>query len=73
MPPPTICSWFMEDHLRPYIHYIPILKETNIKKKINTDHERDNIKTKTSTNKDSNEELISYSNILCKVFFKFYG
>lgn len=24
MPRPTVCSWFMEDHLVPYKHYIPI-------------------------------------------------
>ena len=24
MPVPTIVSWFMEDHLIPYVHYIPI-------------------------------------------------
>jgi hypothetical protein len=24
MPTPTVCSWFMEDCLKPYVHYIPI-------------------------------------------------
>ena len=24
MPKPTVVSWFMEDHLVPYIHYVPI-------------------------------------------------
>ena len=24
MPKPTICSWFMEDHLKPNVHYVEI-------------------------------------------------
>lgn len=24
MPTPTVCSWFMEDQLKPFVHYIPI-------------------------------------------------
>ena len=24
MPKPTTCSWFMEDHLKPYVHYVPL-------------------------------------------------
>lgn len=24
MPKPKICSWFMEDHLAPFVHYIPL-------------------------------------------------
>ena len=24
MPNPTFVSWFMEDHLEPYIHYVPL-------------------------------------------------
>jgi hypothetical protein len=24
MPKPTICSWYMEDALKPFIHYVPL-------------------------------------------------
>lgn len=27
MPMPTCVTWFMEDHLRPYVHYVPILPD----------------------------------------------
>ena len=27
MPIPKICSWFMEDHLQPYVHFIPVLDD----------------------------------------------
>jgi hypothetical protein len=27
MPPPQICSWFMEDHLVPYVHFVPVSED----------------------------------------------
>ena len=36
MPIPKICSWFMEDHLQPFIHFVPLKDDfTDLEEKYN--------------------------------------